>query len=172
MKTNETTDQITDQDPTPRQRVLSRRLALRLASAVLAFLAVLIVPMAQPASAASSITPASNLICERYDNKLSISPPRVWASYRTEQVGWGVTIQRWNSNRRTWVNYSTNYFYGSFNYYGMNVTSWSGGWYHNNTMNIPVYRSGYYRAYSAVMGNQGGVRQEGWVSGGGSCYVY
>jgi len=174
MKTNETTDQITDQDPAARQRVLSRRFALRLASAVLAFLAVLVVPMAQPASAASSITPASGLTCERYDNYLSISPPRIWASYRTEQVTWAVVIERWNSNLRKWVDTTSApyYFYSSFNYFGQSVTSWTSGWYQNNTLNIRVYKSGYYRAYSAVWGNQGGVSQQGWVDGGRNCKVY
>jgi hypothetical protein len=170
MKTNEITAETTGL----RQRLLTRRRALRFASAAVVILALLMVPMAQSASAARSITPASNLICERYDNKLSISPPRVWASYRTEQVTWGVVIQRWNSNRRTWVDYTSApyYFYSSFNYYGMSVTSWSGGWYHNNTLNIPVYNRGHYRVFSAVWGNQGGVGQQGWVSGGSSCYVY
>ncbi len=169
METNET-----NKTTATREGFLSRRFALRIASAVIAVLALLMVPMAQQASAARAINPASGLICERYDNKLSISPPRVWASYRTEQVTWGVAIQRWNSTRRVWVDYTSApyYFYSSFNYYGQSVTSWSGGWYANNTLNIPVFHRGHYRAYSAVWGNQGGVSQQGWISGGGSCFVY
>lgn len=170
MKTNDNSDNTT----VARERFLSRRFMFRIAAAVLAVLATLTVATAQPASAASSITPAGGLMCERYDNHLSISPPRVWASYRTEQVAWGLVIQRWNSNRRVWVDYTTApyQFYSSFNYFGQSVTSWSGRWYNNSTMNIPVYNRGYYRVYSAVVGNQGGVTQQGWVDGGGSCFVY
>jgi hypothetical protein len=125
--------------------------------------------MAQPASAASSINPPAGLQCERYDNKLSVSPPRVWASDRTEQVGWGVEIQRWNGS--SWVVYSRNSFYSSFNVYGQSATSWTGGWYGNSTMNIPVSHRGYYRMLSAVMGNQGGVTWQGLVDRGAYCYV-
>lgn len=171
---NKLSDDRTHDGMAARQGVPSRRFALRCVSAVLAVLALLTVPMAQSASAARAIDPARGLICERYDNKLSISPPRVWASYRTEQVTWGLAIERWNNKRRVWVDYTSApyYFYSSFTYFGMSVTSWSGGWYHNNTLNIPVYHRGYYRVYSAVWGNQGGVTQQGWIDGGRSCFVY
>jgi len=147
-----------------------RSVARGLVAAVLAALAVLTVSLAEPASAASSITGPGGLQCERYDNKLSVGAPRVWATSRTEQVGWGVEVQRWNG--RAWVVYARHYFYSSFNIYGQSVTSWTGGWYANSTMNIPVSHSGYYRMFSAVMGNQGGVTWQGLVDGGRYCYVY
>jgi len=135
-----------------------------------AIAALLVTVQAQPASAASSIAGPSNLVCERYNDKLSVSAPRVWASYRTEQVLWIAQVERWNGY--AWVNYSKHNFYASFNIYGQNVTGWSTGWYANSTMNIPVYRAGYYRVASAVGGTQGGVTWGGYVSGGGYCRVY
>lgn len=145
---------------------LLRRLAL-----VIATLAAFVVASpAQPASAARSITGPDNLVCERYDNKLSVSAPRVWASYRTEQVLWLVTLERWDGFQ--WVTYSTYSFYASFNTYGQNVTGWTGGWYVNNTMNIPVYHAGYYRMLSFVGGVQGGAIWNDFVSGGNYCTVF
>ncbi len=145
-----------------------RRIVGSLAAVLLAILATF--SLAQPASALSSITPPGGFQCERYDNKLSVSPPRVWASNRTEQVGWGVDVQRWNGS--SWVLYSRNLFYSSFNVFGQSMTSWTGGWYANSTMNIPVSHRGYYRLSSAVMGNQGGATWQGLVDGGAYCYVY
>ncbi|MER7070926.1 hypothetical protein [Terrabacter sp. NPDC000476] len=147
-------------------RTIVRRLAIILAALV----GLLVAAPAQPASAASYITAPSNLVCERYDNRLSVSPPRVWASYRTEQVLWVAVVQRWNGSQ--WVSYSTHNFWASFNVYGQNVTGWSTGWYANNTMNIPVYHTGYYRVASSINGAQGGVTWTGFVSGGGYCRVY
>ncbi|KNH15293.1 hypothetical protein ACU18_17650 [Arthrobacter sp. ZBG10] len=147
-------------------RNLRRRFA-----AIMAVLATLLVAVPlQPAAAASSITGPSNLVCEKYDNKLSVNAPRVWASSRTEQVIWTVQVQRWNGAQ--WYIYSTNYFYASFNVYGQNVTGWTSGWYNNSTLNVPVWHSGLYRMASDVRGVQGGVYWLAYVSGGGSCRVY
>lgn len=147
-------------------RPIRRRVA-----AVLAAVAALVVAVPlQPAAAAASITGPSNLVCEKYDNKLSVNAPRVWASSRTEQVVWIAVVQRWDGAR--WYTYSRNDFYASFNIYGQNVTGWSSGWYHNSTMNIPVSHAGYYRMASSVNGSQGGVTWTGYVSGGGYCRVY
>jgi hypothetical protein len=152
-------------DTLPRMK-FGFRLAL-----VVTTLAVLVVAgPVQSASAVTSINEPSNLVCERYDNKLSVSAPRVWASYRTEQVLWTAQVQRWDGFG--WVFYSTYDFWASFNSYGQNVTGWTGGWYANSTMNIPVFHAGFYRIASAVGGLQGGVTWVGYVSGGGFCQVY
>jgi hypothetical protein len=143
---------------------------LRLALVVTIVAAFIVAAPAQTASAAASITAPSSLVCERYDNKLSVGAPRVWASYRTEQVLWTAQVERWDGSR--WVVYSTHDFWASFNIYGQNVTGWMSGWYANSTMNIPVYNAGFYRMASAVGGIQGGVTWIGYVSGGGYCEVY
>lgn len=147
----------------------NKHLRQRIASVLAAVAALgLVIPM-ETASAASSINPPSNLVCEKFDNKLSVNAPRVWASYRTEQVLWIAVIERWDGYR--WNVYKRYDFYSSFNIYGQSVTSW-GGWYHNNTMNIPVYHAGYYRMAGHVAGNQGGVTWTGYVGGGSYCRVY
>ena len=136
---------------------------------VLALIAVMLRPA--PASAARSITGPQGLYCGIYAGRVSLDPPRVWASYRTEQVSWVSEIQRWNSSTQRWYTYATYTNWSSFNYYGQSVTSWSGGNYANNRMNYPVSHRGYYRVASDVRGNQGGVYWNAWVGGGAYCYV-
>jgi hypothetical protein len=142
-----------------------------LATALLTALVLMVVPAA-PASAARSISPPYGPYCGIYARRVSVGPPRVWASYRTEQVSWTSVIQRWDSYNRRWYDYATYTNWSSFNYYGQSVTSWSGGNYVNSRMNYPVYHRGYYRVKSDVRGNQGGVSWTGWVGGGTNCYVY
>lgn len=137
---------------------------------VLALMVVMIGP-SKPASAARSIAGPQGPYCGIYAARVSLSPPRVWASYRTEQVVWVSQIQRWDSYNRRWYNYTKYTNWSSFNYYGQSVTSWSGGNYHNNRMHYPVNHRGYYRVLSVVTGNQGGVTWGGLVGGGAHCYV-
>lgn len=124
---------------------------------------------ATAASAAASVQGPAGFSCDKYTGKVSISPPRVWASSRTEQVAWVIAIERWDGQR--WYAYSKFTTYSSFNIYGQSVTTWSGGNYVNSTLNLPVYHSGYYRVASAVGGNQGGATWSGYVAGGNYCYV-
>lgn len=139
--------------------------------AVVLSLLVVLLPtaIAQPASAAARIDGPYNLVCEKYDNKLSVNPPRIWASTRTEQVLWRVLIWHWDGG--TWNQYVVYDFWSTYNVYGQSLTSW-GPWYHNSTMNIPVNHSGYYRISSVIVGSQGGVQFAGDVDGGNNCYVY
>jgi hypothetical protein len=141
--------------------------------------AVALTAVAGPATAARQINPPSNLNCGKYPAKISISPPRVWANYRTEQVLWFSQIQRWNSSTKTWYAYGPQYqMWSSFTYSGMSMTSWipsrnSGlAYYANSTLNLPVKYVGYYRVASVVNGMQGGARWAGFVGGKGNhCYV-
>ena len=82
---------------------------------------------APPAEAARQINGPAWFVCDRYPATISISPPRIWASYRTEQVLWANQLQRWNGTTRQWYNYSRFTTWSSFNYYGQGVTAWAGG---------------------------------------------
>ena len=85
-------------------------------------------------------------------------------------------IQRYNSSTKQWYKYTARPFqtWNSFNYYGQGVsrTSWTGGRFHNSTLNLRVSHVGYYRVASVVNGSQGGVTWSGFVGGRGNyCYV-
>ena len=132
---------------------------------------------AAPAEAARQITPPAWFSCGEYWNRtISIGPARVWASYRSEQVGWGIQLERWDGRR--WYNYGARWeFFSTFNYFGQSATSWStlatsrGGRYVNSKLNLPVGHSGYYRIITAIVGNQGGERWRGYIQGGAHCYM-
>lgn len=125
---------------------------------------------ASPAQAARAITGPATLFCDSSTARVAVSPPRVWASYGTEQVLWQTTLERWNASTRQWYAYQTWNDWSSFNYYGQSVTSW-GPKYANNYMRYPVSHSGYYRVRSFVGGNQGGVVWNAYVAGGAYCYI-
>jgi hypothetical protein len=133
---------------------------------------------APPAEAARKINGPAWFVCDRYPAQISISPPRIWASYRTEQVHWANQLQRWNGTTRQWQNYSQFNTWASFNYYGQSPTSWasrsvtSGGRFENSTLNLRVAHRGYYRVAAAINGNQGGVTWSGFIGGSGAyCYI-
>jgi hypothetical protein len=140
--------------------------ALLLAFAALALL------NAAPASAARSYTQSGGFYCS--GNLVRISPPRVYADWgRTEQAFWAVQLERWNGTQ--WAAYTTSAQVGSFNYYGVSVTSWSahatsrGGWYYNNYLNVPVSHTGAYRVISALAAP--GVSSAIYVAGGAYCTI-
>ena len=122
-----------------------------------------------PAEAARQINGPAWFVCERYPATISISPPRVWASNRTEQVLWAIQLQRWNGSR--WYNYYRFDTWSSFNYYGQGVTAWTGGRFHNSTLNLRVSHRGHYRVATTINGNQGGVSWTGFVGRGAHCYI-
>jgi hypothetical protein len=147
---------------------LLSRLALRVATGVLIAAACFsLVPA--PAEAARQIHGPAWHVCNRYPATISISPPRIWASYRTEQVVWVNQLQRWNGTR--WYNYSRFTTWSSFNYYGYGVTPWAGGRFHNSTLNLRVAHRGNYRVAAAINGNQGGVTWTAFIGRGAYCYI-
>jgi hypothetical protein len=123
----------------------------------------------RPAEAARQVNGPAWFVCDRYPATISISPPRIWASYRTEQVVWINQLQRWNGRR--WDGYYRFTTWSSFNYYGQGVTAWSGGRFHNSTLNLRVTHRGNYRVAAAITGNQGGATWTGFIGRGASCYV-
>jgi hypothetical protein len=145
------------------------RLLTRLAALPLAALAFTSVSLSEPASAAAYIQGPGGLQCDRYHSTVSVGTPRVWASYGTEQVGWAVALERWNGS--AWIPYRNYIFYSSFTSQGRSVTSWTGGGIVNNTMNLRVDHTGYYRVFSYVLGTQGGATWRGYVDGGAWCQV-
>ncbi|NUU30124.1 hypothetical protein [Arthrobacter sp. C9C5] len=147
---------------------IKTRMTRRFGAVLCLVIVLLSAGIAQPASAASRIDGPYNLVCEKYDNKLSVNPPRIWASNRTELVLWKVYIWRWDGAK--WNQYVVYDFWSTYNVFGQSLTSW-GPWYHNSTMNLPVNHSGYYRITSAIVGTQGGVQFAGHVDGGKICYV-
>lgn len=146
------------------------RLALRVATGVL-IAATYFSLVPAPAEAARQIYGPAWHVCGRYPATVSISPPRIWASYRTEQVVWVNQLQRWNHRYRRWYNYYRFNTWSSFNYYGYQVVAWSGGRFHNSTLNLRVSHRGYYRVAAAINGNQGGVTWTGYVNRGAYCYI-
>jgi hypothetical protein len=150
--------------------VALRRLALRVATGVLIAAAYFSLASA-PAEAARQINGPAWFVCDKYAATISISPPRVWATYGTEQVLWVSQLQRWNGNTRQWYNYYRFNTWSSFNYYGQGVTAWTGGRFHNSTLNLRVSHRGHYRVATAINGNQGGAQWGGYVGGGAYCYV-
>jgi hypothetical protein len=141
------------------------------AALVLAFAALALLNAA-PASAARSYTQSGGFYCS--GNLVRVSPPRIYADWgRTEQAFWSVQLERWNGTQ--WAAYTTSSHYGSFNYYGTNVTSWSvhptsrGGWYNNNYLNVPVSHAGAYRVISALAA--AGVSSAIYVAGGAYCTI-
>jgi len=140
--------------------------------AALVALVAMATAVAGPASAARQINPPAWFICNRYPATISISPPRVWASYRTERVLWFSQIQRWNDSTEKWYAYGNRFeTWSSFTYSGMGVTSW-GYKFHNSTLNLRVEHRGYYRVASVVRGMQGGVTWSGFIGGRSSnCFV-
>jgi hypothetical protein len=143
----------------------------RLIGAALVGAAALSLAPTQAANAAAAINGPAGVQCNRYPAKISVSAPRVWASYRTEQVLWKTTIERWNSSTGRWYTYDVVDRWASFNIYGQNVTGWSGGSYVNSTMNFGVSHVGYYRLASFVGGTQGGVVWNAYVDRGAYCYI-
>ena len=126
--------------------------------------------MAPTAGALRSVAGPTWFSCGTYTARtLHIGPPRAWASYGTEQVVWLVGIQRYNGSR--WYAYDTFRTWTSFNYYGQGVTYWSGGYFHNNRLNLRVSHPGYYRVNSVIGGTQGGQRWSGFLMGGDYCYM-
>ena len=124
---------------------------------------------AQSASAAASISGPGGVQCNRYPAKISVAPPRVWASYRTEQVLWKTTIERYNSSTGRWYTYSVVDKWATFNTYGQNLTGWTNQV--NGTVQFGVSHVGYYRLLSFVGGNQGGVIWNAYVDRGAYCYI-
>lgn len=157
----------------PPARAANRKLGAgaRAVVALILAAAAFSVALASPASAARWIEPPTGPACGIYAGKVSVTPPRVWATYGTEQVQWDSVIQRWDSYNQRWYTYTTISSWASFNYYGQTNTSWSGYNYHNNRMNYPVSHAGYYRVASSINSYQGGVSWTGWVSNGAYCYV-
>jgi hypothetical protein len=128
---------------------------------------------ASPAQAARAINGPASLFCDSSTARVAVSPPRVWASYGTEQVLWQTTLERWNPSTRQWYAYGTWRDWSSFNYYGQQV-NYPMGWgpkYVNNYMRYPVSHAGYYRVRSYVGGTQGGVVWNAYVAGGAYCYI-
>lgn len=125
--------------------------------------------VAAPASAARSIAGPAGFSCG--NRVISISPPRVWASHRTEQVVWSNDVHRWDAGRRVWVHYQRFLTYSTFNYFGQGLTSWSGGGFVNSRLHLRISHPGHYRVQTVVVGNQGGVTWGGLLAGGGYCYV-
>lgn len=130
--------------------------------------------VAGPASAARQINPPAWFVCNRYPAKISISPPRVWASQRPEQALWLIAIERWNRDTQRWYKYYDNpfRFLSTFNYYGQGIVAWRPlGNFVNSTMNLPVKHVGYYRVASVVNSNGGGSKS-GYIGGSNNnCYV-
>lgn len=135
-------------------------LALLLASSVLA----------SPAQAARQINAPAGFYCDSSTARIAVAPPRIWATYGTEQVLWMTRLERWNPSTGRWYTYSTFSDVSTYNYYGQSMTSW-GPKYTNNYMRYPVYHKGYYRVLVAVGGNQGGVTWSGYLAGGNYCQI-
>jgi opacity protein-like surface antigen len=141
--------------------------------AVLAVLAALLAASAGQASAATYIEQPTTFSCG--NALVSIPPVRVWAT-RTEQVVWGITLERWNGSG--WVRYSQSSYWASFNSFGQNVTpqyAWilygsnTGARYNNNRLNEPVRHQGYYRVISAVAAP--GLGSTVYIGGGSYCWM-
>ena len=147
--------------------------SIALAAVALVGAATLASAAAEPTEAARQINPPAWFVCNRYAATISISPPRVWASHRTEQVLWISQLQRWNGSQ--WYKYTAPFqTWNSFNYYGQGVsrTSWTGGRFHNSTLNLRVSHRGYYRVASVVNGNQGGATWSAFIGGrDNNCFV-
>jgi hypothetical protein len=102
---------------------------------------------ASTASAARQVEHPTGYSCA--NGQIAIPPARVWSNPgRPEQVFWVLGIERWNGAR--WVGYSNWKFVSTFNYYGQNVTGWTGGRFVNSRMRIPVAHRGFYRVGSAL----------------------
>jgi hypothetical protein len=144
------------------------RLARRVATGVLIAAAYFSL-LSAPAEAARQINGPAWSVCGRYPATISISPPRIWASSGTEQVVWISQLQRWNGTQ--WSNYYRFTTWSSFNYYGQGVTAWTGGRFHNSTLNLRVTHRGYYRVAAAINGSQGGVTWNGFIGRGAHCYI-
>jgi hypothetical protein len=165
------------ENPTPTAetqtgRTGSRRLHRLLATLLLGLaVAVGSTALAAPAQAARDIAGPSGFYCDSSTARIAVAPPRIWATYGTEQVLWVTGIERWNPSTQRWYSYSTFQDWSSYDYFGRSVTSW-GPKYTNNYMRYPVYHKGYYRVASAIGGNQGGVTWNGYVAGGNYCQIF
>src|SRR4051812_30380554 len=143
--------------------------------AVLTVLAALLAACAGQASAATYIEQPSSFSCG--NAMVSIPPVRVWANEgRTEQVVWGITLDRWNGS--SWVTYSRSSYWASFNKFGQNVSypyAWmlygsnTGARYNNNRLNEPVRHQGYYRVGSVVAAQ--GLGSTVYIGGGSYCWM-
>lgn len=120
---------------------------------------------ANTASAARSYQNAQSFHCQ--GALIRVAPPRVWASHGTEQVAWAVVIQRYNGRR--WYEYMRSTQFSSFNYYGQSVTSWSGGRYHNSTLNLRVSHRGHYRVGTVLGGSN--FSSSYFIGNGSHCYI-
>jgi hypothetical protein len=125
----------------------------------------------EEAEAARQINGPAWFTCDRYPATISISPPRIWANYGTEQVLWSNQIQRWNSSTQRWYNYYKFDTWSSYNYYGQGVTAWTGGRFVNSTLNLRVTHRGHYRVIAVVGGTQSSTMWRGFVGGGAYCYI-
>jgi hypothetical protein len=104
---------------------------------------------ASTASAARQVEHPGGYSCA--NRQIAIPPARVWSNHgRPEQAFWVIGIERWNGSR--WVSYSSWKFVATFNFYGQNVTGWTGGRFVNSRMRIPVSHGGAYRVGSALAG--------------------
>lgn len=146
---------------------LGRNRVRRTIAAVAAAATLTIVPAAvgAPAQAASSIVGPGGLGCT--SNAVSFSTPRVWASYKTEQVTMAVGLARWSGT--AWYSYSSTLLASSVNTFGFAVTAWP--YQVNNRISIGVRHTGYYRVAAVINGSQGGQTWAGWIDGGAYCYV-
>jgi hypothetical protein len=118
---------------------------------------------ANPASAARSAEHPTGYSCA--NRQIAIPPARVLSNPgRPEQLVWGLNVERWNDAR--WVAYSNWYFMATFNYYGQNVTGWTGGRFVNSRMRIPVSHAGYYRVGSAIAAP--GISSAVYIAGAGA----
>jgi hypothetical protein len=156
----------------PRRGGLGRIRGLGLA---LAF-AIAAVAATSGSAAAYSVSGPSGYSCQ--NAKISVSPPRYWATDATETVVWANLVQRWDSRAGTWYNYATYYNWASFNKFGQSVTSWSamttttGGMYHNSTLNLPVSYQGYYRVFAVVFTAVDGIARWSNFVGGAGAYCW
>jgi hypothetical protein len=154
-----------------------RRLVQLTGAALAVAAGLLVAGPASSASALASVNGPAGFSCDSSRAQIVVSPPRAWASYRSEQVTWVTAIERWNPNTQSWYTYATYQNWATFTSQGWSATSWSvynntrGGMYVNNYMRYPVYHQGYYRVASAINGNQGGVYWAGYVAGGAYCYI-
>jgi hypothetical protein len=144
--------------------MLSSRVAKAAAIAV-ASCAMVLGAGGSPAHAARYIEQSGGFSCD--SRLVRVAPPRVYAAYGLERAAWGINVQRWSGTY--WYAYTSSTHLASFNYWGFNMSGWTGNRYVNNRMNVPVSHPGFYRVSSAVVAP--GVQSEVWVAGGNYCQM-
>lgn len=165
-------------EPNRHQGTTRRRSARRLrilAALVLALVgAVGSVAAASPATAASTVLGPGGFRCGYH--QIQISPPRVYATRGTEQVVWANALERWNGWQWVAAGYFVNF--SSFNYYGQQVTAWSGvpsiapyGSFINSELIVSAPTPGYYRVAANVSSNGGGPVYNAYIQNGAYCWV-